>query len=388
MKDVAALLARHGTAVLDHDRKAFLADIASGSRSGTFRSDQEGVFDNLIALPVRQWSYSAPLPTDDASAQQAATKKYKSPAVIVRVTLRYALRGVDAIPTTHDLYWTLVREGSRVVIAGDADLRADGGTSWQGPWDFGPLTVVRGRSSLVLGHEPYGALLKTIADTVDAAVPAVTSVWGSGWSQQVAVVVPSSPQELTADAGASTSITSDVAALAVTDGADPLSNVPFGQRIVVNPGAFDRLSPIGRRIVVQHETTHIATASDTSGATPRWLVEGFADYVGLLAAHQPVGVAAAELRADVRRGRVPATLPSEQSFDLATESAQAYEGSWLACRLIAGHSGRAGLVRFYRMVGGSDDAPRALATALRAVMHESTAEFTAQWRAYLKAQLG
>jgi hypothetical protein len=90
----------------------------------------------------------------------------------------------------------------------------------------------------------------------------------------------------------------------------------------------------------------------------------------------------------VRRGRVPATLPSEQSFDLATESAQAYEGSWLACRLIAGHSGRAGLVRFYRMVGGSDDALRALATALRAVMHESTAEFTAQWRAYLKAQLG
>jgi hypothetical protein len=388
MEDVAALLARHGTAVRNHDRSTFLADIASGSRSLAFRSDEEGVFDNLVALPVSQWSYSAPIRTDDTSAQKAAAKKYKSPALIVRVTLRYALRGVDATPTTHDLYWTLVRQGGRVVIAGDTDLRSNGGTSWQGPWDFGPLTVVRGRSSLVLGHEPYGAMLKTIADTVDAAVPAVTSAWGTGWTQKVAVVVPSSPEELTADAGASTSITSDVAALAVTDGANPLSNVPFGQRLVVNPEAFDRLSALGRRIVVQHEITHIATASDTSGATPRWLVEGFADYVGLLAAHQSVGVAAAELRADVRRGKIPATLPTEQSFDISTESAQAYEGSWLACRLIADRSGRAGLVRFYRMVGHSDDAERALVTALRTVMHESTAQFTAQWRAYLKAQLG
>jgi hypothetical protein len=388
MKDVAGLLARHGAAVLDHDRSAFLSGISSARRSAGFRSDQEGVFDNLVALPVTTWSYSAPVRTDDASALRAATKKYRTPAVIVRVTLHYALRGADAKPTAHDLYWTVIGEHGRAVIAGDADLAANGGTSWQGPWDFGPVTVAHGRHSIVIGHEPNGAVLRTLAATVDAAVPAVTAVWGTGWSQDVAVLVPSSPAELTADAGPSTSVNADTAAVAVSDGADPLTNATFGQRLVVNPAELDRLSALGRRIIIQHEITHIATASATSGATPRWLVEGFADYVGLLAGNQPVGVAAAELRADVRRGLVPFTLPTEQSFDTPAGSAQAYEGAWLACRLISVRAGQAGLVRFYRMVGGSDDAERALSAALRAVVHTSLAGFIAQWRGYVRAQLG
>jgi hypothetical protein len=310
------------------------------------------------------------------------------PAVIVRVTLRYALRAVDAKPTNHDLFWTFVRRAGRVVIAGDHDLAADGGPSWQGPWDFGPLTVARGTHSLVLGHEPYGPALKAIATIVDAAVPVVTSVWGSNWSQQVGVVVPSSAAELAADAGSASTATTQVAAVASADGKDALTGVAYGQRLIVNPNALDRLSAVGRRITVAHEITHIATADDTTDATPRWLVEGFADYVGNLRSGQSVAVIASELGTDVRHGKVPNALPSEQNFDTNGQAAQAYEGAWLACRLIAGRAGQAGLVRFYRMVGRSNDVETAVPTGLRAVLHESPAQFTTRWRAYVSAQLG
>ena len=46
--------------------------------------------------------------------------------------------------------------------------------------------------------------------------------------------------------------------------------------------------------------------------------------------------------------------------------AQAYEGGWLACRLIAERWGQAALVRFYRAVGTSSLAPReAVAAAMK-----------------------
>jgi hypothetical protein len=45
-------------------------------------------------------------------------------------------------------------------------------------------------------------------------------------------------------------------------------------------------------------------------------------------------------------------------------------------------------VRFYRLVGASPSASGvAVAAALRSVLHETTAAFIAQWRAFLKAQL-
>ncbi|MDQ1722497.1 MAG: hypothetical protein QOI26_2231, partial [Pseudonocardiales bacterium] len=64
---------------------------------------------------------------------------------------------------------------------------------------------------------------------------------------------------------------------------------------------------------------------------------------------------------------------------------QAYEKSWLACRLIADRVGQAGLVRFYRVVAKAADANPATAVAigLRQVLHTDLATFTAAWRSYL-----
>ena len=159
-----------------------------------------------------------------------------------------------------------------------------------------------------------------------------------------------------------------------------------GQRLIVNPDALARLSAVGQRIVIRHEVTHIADGRDTPAATPPWVREGFAEYVGNLGTGQPVRTAAAELAADVDAGRLPVALPA--AVDLATGDRipQAYEQSWLACRLIAQRVGTAGLVRFYVAAGEGIGAPSA-AAAVRSVLHESLATFTVQWRAYVRAQL-
>ncbi len=388
LADVRALLARHAAAVLHHDKNAFVADIDTADQAGEFRAQQISAFGNLVRLPLASWSYHVESRTDSRQAEAAATRRFGSDALIVRVALRFAIRGVDRIPTSHELWWTFVRHAGKVVVAADDGLANAGGVSWQGPWDFGRLDVLRGPHSVVLGHPNNAAALRDVQATIESAVPAVTAVWGAGWTQDVAVVVPSSDAELRAQAGQSSQVTSGIAAVAVSDGQDPLTGDVYGQRLIVNPAALAQLSAVGRQIVVRHEITHIASAAATTAASPQWLIEGFADYLGNLGSGQPVTTTAAELRVDVRRGRLSATLPTPAAFATAGESAQAYEGSWLACRLIAQRAGQRGLVRFYRLVGASaDDPDGAVAAALRRVLHETTQQFTAQWRAYVTAQL-
>ena len=388
LAEVRALLARHGAAVMKHDPAEFLADIDPAADAADFRVGQQQVFTNLMKLPLASWSYHLEGETDAKGPEAAATRRFGTDAIIVRLSLSYAFAGVDRIPTHHDLWWTFVRHDGDVVVAADNGLAQAGGQSWQGPWDFGPLVVRRGAHSLVIGHEDSADALDGIRATVDAAVPVVTSVWGTDWSQDVAVIVPSTDAELLAQAGQSSEATLTVAAAAISDGQDPVSGDVYGQRLIVNPAALRQLSSIGQQIVIRHEMTHIASAAATSSASPTWLLEGFADYVGNLDSGQSVTVTAAELTADVRHGRVPTTLPTTDAFSTEGQSAQAYEGAWLACRLIAERAGKDGLVRFYHLVGASPlGADAAVAAGLQRVLHETTAQFTAQWRSYLIAQL-
>jgi hypothetical protein len=373
--------------VLGHNTPAYLAALDPVPAAASFRSGQRSDLNNLAAVPLASWSYHVDSVSHDATATAAASRRLGSPTLIVGVSLRYAFQAVDLEPTRHDLWLTFTRNHGRTYLAGDDDLAAAGFASWAGPWHYGPLASARGASSLVLGPAGNPALLHLLATEVDAAVPAVSRVWGTGWSQQVAVIVPSTTAEFTALLG--TGVITDISAAAATDGIDPVTGRAYGQRLILNPTALDDLSAVGRRIVLRHEITHLASAASTSDVTPRWLVEGFAEYVGNLGSGQPVITAAAELAKLVRSGHVPAALPDATAF--ATSGvvlAQAYEESWLACRLIASLAGQPALVRLYRMVGTAiTPSDEALAAAMGTILHESVAVFTAQWRAYVQTQL-
>lgn len=143
--------------------------------------------------------------------------------------------------------------------------------------------------------------------------------------------------------------------------------------------------------MLTHETTHVATRAHTTAATPLWLSEGYADWVGYRGSGRTAMQVAPELERAVREGRVPAALPVDKDFGFsgdAAKLAQAYEGGWMACRLIADHWGEVRLNDFYRAVGDHGKRAGAVEGALRDVLHTTPEKFTEQWRAYLRAQLG
>jgi hypothetical protein len=385
---IDAMLSHHGAAVLAHSTSAFLADVDPNRAAADFRSRQAAQIANLARLPLTSWSYRAGSFATDSGALAAARSRLGGPVQIVDVTLTYQLRGVDAQPSVHDLWWTFVTRHGRVYLAGDSDLAPSGGVSWKAPWDFGPIVAQAGQACLVLAHPAQAAQLPMLAASVDAAVAVVAGVLPTGWSRSVAVLVPGTQDEFAAQVqdGQDTAL-SDIDAETTFDSIGSTDG-PTGARIVINPGQLDRLSAIGVRIVLQHEITHVATAGYTALGTARWIVEGLAEYVGNLGNPQSVPAAAPELASALRHGAtLPATLPDDSDFS-GSSAAQAYQEAWLAFRYLAQRSGQAGAVRFYRLVASSDlPTDQAVAAGLQTVLHESTAAFTAQWRSYVLAAL-
>lgn len=231
--------------------------------------------------------------------------------------------------------------------------------------------------------------MQLLADEAVADIPRVTAVWGSHWARRVVLLVPTTQHELSKvvdDYGDLDHIAAVATAEVQTHPGRP---DPVGDRVGINPGNWPKLSSLGRQIVLTHELTHVATRPVTGAAMPTWLAEGFADYVGYLNSGVPTSFAAQELAADVRAGHVPSQLPSDREFDGDSKNlSQAYEGAWLACRLIAERHGQAALVRFYRAVGTSSlSQTDALAAVSIKVLHMPFQRFTREWRAFLRTEL-
>jgi hypothetical protein len=246
---------------------------------------------------------------------------------------------------------------------------------------------------------------------VASAVGDVAGPLPGSWARRVDVRLVASDDRLRAAAGwaagGPVGTVAAVAVLPVPGSGLASSSSPAGEgggRLVVDLDVYRRLTAAGRRIVLRHELTHLATAAETPAGMPLWLVEGFAEEIG----HEgvtglPVDRAAAELAVEVRAGRVPTTLPADAAFDGSDgRLAQTYQEAWLACRLLAGRLRVAGLAHFYRDVGarlagpsrataagnGADDTASAVAAALRADAGMGWSAFVAGWRAYLTTVLG
>jgi hypothetical protein len=233
-------------------------------------------------------------------------------------------------------------------------------------------------------------MMATLAGQVASDIPRVTSVWGDGWSRQAVVLVPSTQRELglVVDDYGNLDRIAAVAAAEVQIGSGHPD--PVGNRIGINPANWSKLTALGQRIVLTHELAHVATRAVTSSTTPTWLAEGFADYVGYLGTGLPATVVAQELGSAVRAGNGPRRLPAGGQFSGASSRlSQAYEGAWLACRLIAQRWGQRALVRFYAAVGRSELGPQAaVELAMRRLLHISPRVFVQQWRVFLRSELG
>lgn len=370
------LLDRRAAAVLHHDRTAFLAGV--DPRAARFLARQRRMFTDLAQVPLAAWSYRlvrtgafALPPTADGSRR-----------IAVEAQLRYRLSGYDAEPVVSTAYLTLARRAGRWYVAGDDDGAAGGHRTAVQLWDQGPVRVVRGVHSLVLGLGTLADLRGYAADA-DRAVPEVRHAWGSGWPGKVVVEAPRSLDQMAALLGASPDGYRGIAA--VTTGELGGNSDAPADRVIVNPEAFGGLSDFGRQVVLTHETTHVATRLSTNAHTPLWLSEGIADWVAYRDSGHTAPQIAPELAVDVKAGRVPVALPTAADFRTSADRlAQAYEGGWLACRMVADEWSPDQLTALYRAVakGGTLD------SRLRAVLGLGLTEFTARWRAYVQRELG
>lgn len=382
---VTALLERRGRAVLARDREGFLATV--DPQAGPFRQRQAELFDALAEVPLTAWVYTL-RDQDEQPGDPALDARYGT-WWAPRVVLGHSLEGIDADPAEANQQLTFVRRAQGWFVAADDDFDGRGARTARALWDFGPVTVVRGEHTLVLGHPESQRSRERLAADVDAAVPRVTAAVGEGWPQRVAVLVPADQDELGRLVQTGGSL-EPIAALAVS-GPVRGGSGRAGDRVLVNPANLARLGPLGRRVVLTHEVTHIATRPLAGPLVPLWLSEGLADHVGYRDAGVPIRVAAGDLRREVRAGRLPTQLPLDTDFhgDNAALS-QAYEQAWLAVELLVDRYGRDRVLQAYRALGarGLGNPAVAVDEVLRAELGISTAELTADWRASLSDRLG
>ncbi|MFI8485275.1 hypothetical protein [Streptomyces rubrogriseus] len=363
--DVQRVLDRRAAAVLAHDAAAY-ARTGTGTGTG---------FGNLSAIPLAAWSY------------RVRGVERSGDTATADVELRYRVQGYDRGPVSAGRTVRLSRDGTAGTWTVDSDRPAK--ESGQQPWDQGAVEVVRGTHSLVLGVGQSTTALRRFADLADRAVPAVSDAWDGDWSRRVVVVVPRSLEGMAGLLGSPASSYRGIAA--VTTGETGGREHAPADRIIVNPDAYGLLGSLGKQVVLTHETTHVATRADTTSATPLWLSEGYADWVGYRGSGRTAAQAAPELADAVAEGRVPARLPTDEDFGFTADAdalARAYEGGWLACRMIAEQWDEDRLDAFYRSVGTHDDRAGAVEAALHEVLGTTPDDFTARWRAYLRTRLG
>ncbi len=395
---VDRLLERRAAAVLRRDRRAWLATV--DPRSPSFRRAQDQLFERLLVLRPHVWRYqvgdgAVPLP----SRRRAVLG---DDARVVQVHLAYRL-GSDTRDVRREQHLTVVQRRGQWFVAGDADGRAE-----RDLWDLGRVRVVRGQRVLVVGAASRAAALPRIAADADRAAAVVDRVWGKRWPRTVVLIVPASVRQLATLLGRR-----DVAGLdqvaAITSGQlqrDGSTSPGVADRVFVNPSAFADFSALGRRVVLTHELTHIATRASAVISPPLWVEEGFADYVGYLGSGLPRTVVAADLVEQVRAGSPPRHLPKEEAFDpKAGRIAPAYGGAWLAMELVASRGGTAAVTRFYRTAAGLDGSGRApvspagtaasgevatdaaMARAF-AALGDTPQGFERRWRRYLETVAG
>lgn len=373
-REIATTLDRRAAAVMGHDTDAYLA--ALDPEAASFRAAQRTELENLADVPLESWAYKVKDVTGAGSGRVTAA-----------VELRYRIEGYDSAPMSSARTVELVRRGDdgRWYIAADRAGEDAPGLLWQ----QGDVQVVRGTHSLVLGVGRRAQELRRIADTADRAVPAVSGVWPEPWAERVVVLVPDSVEDMADLLGSPVASYRGIAA--VTTGEVGGTGRAPADRVIVNPQAYGMLGEFGRRVVLTHETTHVATRAHTSKATPVWLSEGFADWTAYRRESRTAGETAPELAAAVRRGELPGLLPVDEDFGFGGDAAtlaKAYEGGWLACALIAQDWGEEKLTAFYRVVGSRSGRDGAVEQAMQTELGTTPEDFTARWREYLRARLG
>jgi hypothetical protein len=362
---VGAVLRSRAAAVLDGDERAFTATVAEPAAPAGRR--QLDTFSAARALRVSRLEVGDVvvdvLGTDPATAR-------------AEVDLRYRVDDLDRGDRVARLEYTLVDTGAGWQVRSEGPV----GPGATAPWVAMPgLRVHRGKHAVVAGTVPDRRLAEHAA-VADRALPALREDWPRT-PRRVLVLAPSTAAEADALLGRSGAGEAPVAA--TTEGPTDADGRATGDRVVLDPTAFDRLTPAGRDVVLTHELVHVAVRAGVAGRAAAWLTEGYADHIGYRRADVSTRRLVAPLVAAIRTGHGPRRLPTLAEMQPASGDIEVpYLAAWQAVEVVAAQHGEGALRRLVAAgasTGSDADAEAATDRALRTVLGTSRAELTDAW---------
>jgi len=325
-------------------------------------------FSRITVLAPVSYEYSVTSVTSDSDPTQAtvsALVRYRLPMDAAVATFRE-----DLALQHSDTGWRIAAEHS---------------VGRKPVWELGDISVLIGQRTTVIGIDQTHEVLQRYLGVGDAVIPAVTKDWGTDWTQRLVIIVPKTGIQIEKGLGRSRASLEDIAAVTSMDTA---SGDPGSPRIWLNTPTMQGLSSLGREIVLRHEVVHVATGSGSTDATPLWLEEGLAEYIGYQDSGVSRAVAAADVVDALRDGENFDHLPGADDFS-GPDLNIAYESALIACDELADDGGIAELVRTYRLTSeGTGSSDENLAAAIHEVYGISVEDFVRHWNARLHQVAG
>lgn len=242
-------------------------------------------------------------------------------------------------------------------------------------WLDGP-TAIAIRPRLVV-IDTSRSSLATYVGLGQFALNAVARVLPA-WRGTLVIEVPTNQAQLDDVLQTPSAQLSDIAAVTTTADGTLTNGSPI--HVFANPDVFDTMTDLGARVVMSHESTHVATDGPLT-TMPTWMLEGFADFVALDHAGIPVQTAAHQIIARMARQGIPTQLPtSEDLAPTAGGLGATYEEAWLAWRYLGLTYGESKAVALYDAVRNG----ASVATAFQTVLGASVGAFVQGWRADLR----
>ena len=371
---VAEVLTTRAGALVAGDDGAYFGSAFGDDPSAQDR--QVAVFVAARALGVSR------LEVDDVRLETDASALPGEPALRATALWRYRLGHLDRADRTASVEVRVVRVEGRWLVVSEQPT----GPGASAPWLALPgLTVRSTRHALVAGTVEIPRLAEYAA-VVERAVPDLRRDW-SRTPSRVLVLAPDTVGEADALLGRDGGAAGEVGA--TTEGPTDALGRATGDRVVLDPIAFGRLTRAGRDVVLTHELVHVAVRATVPGRTAAWLAEGYADHVGYQRADVAVDVLLAPLVAEVRAGRGPTDLPRLDSLEPSSGSIEVpYLAAWQAVELLVRRYGEAAVRRLVvagAATGTDADAEAATDRALRTVLRTDRGTLVREWRTHLES---
>jgi peptidase MA superfamily protein len=373
---ITDLLTRRAAAVTSRNESAFLADVDTADPR--FVQRQRVEYQNLVALGLSSFTLTLTEPDRyTVPSDSPLISRYDGKVRRVGVTVQYAVSGLDPAPDAEPWVPTFGFTGGRWVLADEAGAGAAQGLPFGvggQPWEARPVTVVRAAHVVAVISTEDSSISSRLVDLAERGVTNVLKVYKGGWDGKILVTAVSDQKVFDSYFEDSPDKLAQIEAVTIPR----YSEVPEWDsraevvlsRVVFNPAALGH-GDFELQHALTHEFTHAALGLQTSDSTPRWLVEGIAEYVAYA-----TETISDTLPAQLAR-RVKATdLPSDSSF---YSSADNYVLGWLAVKHIAEKYGADKMFAFYKYFQDGSDVD----AGFHSVLGTSLAAFTQDWLAYL-----